>query len=196
MSDNKLECTDSYILPQGPKGDVGPNGSQGQQGTSPATGPTGAIGLSGRSKIDISFSDGTNPYRESHYISANGNKYSFLGSFIYPGNTAFGGDPEELKVLMESSGVTTATEYNRYNFTFVRLDSHALSSNVDTVVDNTKILTSSAFSAKVSDNGVPRIISSRGGLATLPDEQTLIGLYIASPKHSGITFKSYSAELY
>ena len=105
MADSKLECTDSYVLPQGPPGGPGIVGPSGQTGVAAGIGPAGATGLVGRSKIDINFSTGMNPYREVPYISPNANRYSFLGAFIYPGNDAFGGDPTELKVLLESSGV-------------------------------------------------------------------------------------------
>lgn len=195
MSDNKLECTDSYILPQGPIGEAGPTGPQGQPGISGNQGLAGATGLSGRSKIDINLRDGVNDYREASYISANGNKYAFLGTFIYPGNTAFGGDPTELRVLMENSGVTASTGYNSYRFTFVKLDSQSLGGSVDTMVSANKVLTSSAFGAYESSNDVLRIQSIRN-IENLPDEQTILSLYVASPKYAGITFKCYSVEIY
>ena len=193
MAESKAECTDSYVLPTGPFGGVGPIGNKGVQGEQGTQGPTGDIGLSGRSKIDINFSDGTNQYREIPYSTS---KQNFLGAFIYPGNTAFGGEPQELKVLLENTGVTSSTEYNSYRFTFIKMDSYALGNSVDVTVANTKILTSSAFGAYVSTNDTPRVVSSRASISALPDEQALIGLYIQSPKYAGITFKCYSAELY
>lgn len=198
MAESKLECTDSYVLPTGPRGEKGPTGSYGVTPTAPPEGPTGDNGISGRSKIDIIF-QGENSFNkelngvDNLYNSAS-NRYSLLGTFIYPGNTAFGGDPSEMLMLIETSGVGTVKNYNALTFTNMSEYNNALTN--DGKVAASKILTTGSIISKDTDNGVTRIVSVTGGLDQLPDTEALIGIYIKNPEEATTVMKFYSAELY
>lgn len=194
MSDNKLECTDSYILPTGPIGDKGPVGPQGQQGTYPATPPTGATGLPGRTKIDITFSSAAaNDYREisSNDISSN---YFLLGTFIYPGNAVFGGDPTNLKLIIQPSGFDTGLITTAVSL--VELNTIPTGTTVDDIANNYAILNEQL---RLGTNGVVRAANITRSLDTLPDTECLIGIYVKKTDFSTLgttTVKYYSAELY
>lgn len=196
MAESKLECSGSYTLPQGPRGEDGPIGEYGATPVSAPVGPAGDTGLPGRSKIDIIFQGENGSYKElngTNNLYSPGNNFSFLGSFLYPGNIAFGGDPREFLLLMETSGVTI----KNYNFiVFTNMTEYPTGTSVDTQVANTKVAQTSSIVSRKTDNGNLRVVSLQSNIDRLPDTESLIGIYIKNPEEVTTNMKFYSAELY
>ena len=198
MDDNNINCSGSYVLPTGPIGDIGPDGPSGPQPTLPPAGPAGDTGFPGRSKIDILFKGGKIGTKTVTY--SNTIRHTFLGSFIYPGNTALGGDPKDFKVLYEhDSNLRSLASLDGCYFSLVELTSHDPSLTADALAA-TAILTTTLFNAVASES-MPRIYSFTDSPITfLPDTEALIGIYFYMPVSTvtniGLQFSFYSAELY
>lgn len=204
MSDNKLGCTDSYDLPSGPIGPVGPQGPQGQTPVTAPTGPDGDIGANGRSKVDILFQGESTPYITLSKPFNTAGKKTLLGTFIYPGNTALGGDPTLLKIIANSSGFPVpfyGSNTPPVKVYLVELTQYPDSYSEDDIVSNYASFTgdmymlSDAIIASASITSYAYNLTS--GLSNLADDETLIGVYIDTDtiyERASIDF--YSLELY
>ena len=196
MSENKATCKDSYVLPQGPIGEVGPQGEQGVRGDITPQGPQGPVGPSGRSKIDINIKGADPLYRELVENIDPINTYTLLGTFIYPGNIAFGGDPNSLKMVIETSGLTALTFYN-IEVALVELSSHVNNISTTDIVNDYATVRGNAWLTSTSTK-----LSLNRGLDALSDNEVLVGIYVGNVKtKKGVTeekgiIKYYSAELY
>lgn len=198
-------CDDPLILPTGPIGDVGPDGEMGPTPPRAATGPNGDPGLSGKSKIDINFRVGDRDYRTITSPTDTNNKYTLLGTFIYPGNTLFGGDPSELRFLAEVTGVTLGSSlaqgYSTTKIALVNLSSHPISTTTNTMVSTyAEVNGSITFynNANIDENDTIVIKSMVNDIEALPDTECLIGIYayLYPGGGSSVSVKFYSAELY
>jgi hypothetical protein len=196
MSDSKLECTDSYILPQGPIGDKGPIGQKGEQGARGSKGPTGDIGIAGRSKIDIRFTGIASTVREN--ISTT-DGYRLLGTFIYPGNTAFGGDPQGLKMVYSATGLLVQN-INTIDIALVELRLHSSSISTTSLINDYATVLEPLTLVGGGNSLVPVDVDPSIGIITdnldnLSDNEVLVGIYAGSAP-SGSSIKFHSAELY
>jgi hypothetical protein len=198
---NQLECTDSYILPQGPRGDKGPQGLQGIQGNPGPTGPDGDKGPTGRSKIDIVFGDGINNYIEYSYFpeeispflgQETPSQWNLLGTFIYPGNNVWQGDPNSFRII---------TECNQKDIVpvlFMNLSDIPNTTEYDTIINQVPTYsTSSIVYDDIKGNiGQAQAVNLTAGLSGLPDVETPIGIFVKRPSNRFSFAKFYSAELY
>ena len=195
------ECKDTRLLPIGPTGEKGPIGASGPQGAQGPQGVQGLPGRNGRPVIDIKFNERGNPYKEVIYNYSD--RHVMLGSFIYPGNDIFGGDPEYLDIMISHSGVTAATRTAGPKMVLVVLDSHTTGINADATIAESasiitnpwyfKLYTGSTFNYTIPNDIIRRFTNT--ALAGLPDTECLVGILITTPSVPAITYKIYSASI-
>lgn len=197
-------CDDPLILPKGP---IGPQGPVGPYGPTPVTqrGPQGAPGKSGRSKIDINFKENNLDYRILPTRTSTTTHY-LMGTFIYPGNTLFGGDPKELRLLLEPGDIvpigpiTPGIAY--ISISLVNLNRYPLSYNdVDIINNYAEVTAGIAFYSNIitDESNTITIKNIVSGIDALPDTECLIGIYatiLSGFKTTNNKVKFYSAELY
>ena len=102
MNASDINCTDNTTLPTGPRGERGPTGPTGPQGLAGPQGVEGAPGNSGKSKIDVTFTGGDEPY-----VGLNSTSYVPIGYVVFPGTSTFG-TPVEAK--FGYSGIFNSTQ--------------------------------------------------------------------------------------
>lgn len=198
--DSKLNCDESYILPQGPpgiSGSSGPDGSDAPQGTS---GPNGAPGLPGKSSIDIQLRD----FRESGLHAEDSKKFNLFeednwrwaGSFIFPGNFNFGGDPSYLQMglisRVEGSNIDDETNITQ-QIRLVNIDTRRTGTFYDAGTDfgnvpTQQINASTVWSGEISFNNKVNqwqvIRTADDTIKGLPDEESLIGVFLGQMSFS------------
>jgi hypothetical protein len=210
---SKLNCDDSYVLPTGPKGGPGSNGKTGSPGIGGRIGPVGETGRPGRSKIDINFSHyrtgSTDVDGKVANFTDNSDEWLMLGSFIYPGNTLFGGDPQYAKVLMRAD-TGLALPNNRWDQSvrIVQLSTHKIDAYINNNFQNGEAsipgsLISSdtvwegTLSYKIGDGAVSVRVGQ--GIASLPDNECLLAVYVGQVQDlTNLEYKAsyYGFELY
>jgi len=190
------ECKDTRILPIGPTGDLGPIGNTGPQGTQGPLGPQGPVGHNGKSIIDIRFNEKGLDYRTLYKNISD--PYGTLGSFIYPGNTLFGGDPNKIDIIMSYNGLLSGV-IETPSLHFIVLDEHDTGITNTALKDNynpieARIYNILPFSPGVYENGTIKKLTGYS-IQGLPDTECLIGIYMSYPVNSGVTYNIYSASI-
>jgi ribosomal protein L27 len=194
--DSKLNCDESYILPQGPPGDPGPPGPDGADAPQGKSGPIGPPGLPGKGSIDIQFRS----FRESGLQAGDSEGFALFrdknwrwaGSFIFPGNFDFGRDPSYLQIGLISNieGHNIDDETNiTQQIRLVNIDTRQRGTFYDAGtnsgnVPQQQIDASTVWSGEISFNNKVKqwqvIRTADDSIKGLPDEESLIGVFLGT----------------
>jgi hypothetical protein len=179
-----LNCTDSFTLPQGPRGDRGPIGATGPVGLTGAVGPVGPQGNSGASKIDLSFSSSTSPY-----VNITSTSYQDIGYFIFPGSTTFG-TPQNVKFAVSSAFGGSTTDNLSVQLKVEDVTNPAAPTTV------AEISYSKSFSASVALAGHTPEIEVDTTLLNIPTGESLFKISgLISKATKGDTARVYAFEM-